>query len=238
MDDDVHSLGGLYSVDALDDLERQRFERHLGECEDCQREVAEFGETVGRVGASHAETPPASMRATVLAAVDRTPQVRITAAAISARPAVRRRWAVTASLAAASLLLIAGLGIALVRSRSDLKDVQAMNEALADPTAQTFNFTGTDGTSARLVNSTKTQHMFVLLGNLPGVAADRAYEVWMINDKGPQPMGVVRPGADGTASVVLTGHFEGFNSFGVTEEAAAGSDVPTTDLIVAGSLSA
>ncbi len=37
---DVHALSGAYAVDALDDLERAHFERHLADCADCQAEVA------------------------------------------------------------------------------------------------------------------------------------------------------------------------------------------------------
>ena len=40
LDIDVHSLTGAYAVDALDDLERARFEQHLATCADC---VAEIG---------------------------------------------------------------------------------------------------------------------------------------------------------------------------------------------------
>ena len=29
---EIHALSGAYAVDALDDLERAAFERHLGEC--------------------------------------------------------------------------------------------------------------------------------------------------------------------------------------------------------------
>ena len=42
---DLHKLTGAYAVDALDDLERARFEQHLAECDDCRAEVAELRET-------------------------------------------------------------------------------------------------------------------------------------------------------------------------------------------------
>ena len=34
---DIHALVGAYAVDALDDVERAAFERHLAECAACQR---------------------------------------------------------------------------------------------------------------------------------------------------------------------------------------------------------
>ena len=39
MSDDIHALSGAYAVDALDDVERARFERHLANCEACRAEV-------------------------------------------------------------------------------------------------------------------------------------------------------------------------------------------------------
>ena len=53
---DLHKLTGAYAVDALDDLERARFEQHLDECDDCRFEVAELRETAGPavVGVSRA----------------------------------------------------------------------------------------------------------------------------------------------------------------------------------------
>ena len=33
---DLHLLSGAYAVDALDDLERARFEAHLRTCADCR----------------------------------------------------------------------------------------------------------------------------------------------------------------------------------------------------------
>ncbi len=38
---DIHALSGAYAVDALDDIERAQFERHLAECAECRAEVDE-----------------------------------------------------------------------------------------------------------------------------------------------------------------------------------------------------
>ena len=46
---DIHSLSGAYALDAVDDLERAAFERHLRECEACALEVGELRETVSRL---------------------------------------------------------------------------------------------------------------------------------------------------------------------------------------------
>ena len=40
MTESLHALSGAYVVDALDDDERELFEKHLPGCRDCQAEVA------------------------------------------------------------------------------------------------------------------------------------------------------------------------------------------------------
>ena len=39
MNADIHGLSGAYAVDALDDVERADFERHLQQCPECQAEA-------------------------------------------------------------------------------------------------------------------------------------------------------------------------------------------------------
>ena len=52
--DDIHGLTGAYAVDAVDDVERARFEAHLADCPQCQAEV-----TTLRAAAS---SPAAALR--------------------------------------------------------------------------------------------------------------------------------------------------------------------------------
>jgi hypothetical protein len=66
---DVHAAAGSYAVDALSPGERLEFEAHLVGCAGCQQEVAEFAETLAELSPLSAATPPASLRASVLAAV-------------------------------------------------------------------------------------------------------------------------------------------------------------------------
>ena len=42
---DIHALSGAYAVDAVDDIERASFERHLASCPTCRAEVASLRET-------------------------------------------------------------------------------------------------------------------------------------------------------------------------------------------------
>ena len=69
MSDDIHALSGAYAVDALDDAERARFERHLAGCSDCQAEVASLVAAASELSVLSEATPPPSLRAKVLAEI-------------------------------------------------------------------------------------------------------------------------------------------------------------------------
>ena len=64
---DLHAHSGAYAVDALDDVERARFERHLAECEDCRAEVQSLREAAALLADDTAAAPPPGLRDRVLA---------------------------------------------------------------------------------------------------------------------------------------------------------------------------
>lgn len=64
--DDIHGLSGAYAVDAVDDVERARFEAHLAGCSECRIEVASLRAAAGEMSAMTLTAPPPSLRASVL----------------------------------------------------------------------------------------------------------------------------------------------------------------------------
>ncbi|RAG87333.1 anti-sigma factor [Streptacidiphilus pinicola] len=64
---DLHTLAGAYALGALDDAERDAFERHLADCESCAVEVAEFRATGARLALAASLTPPPELKRQVLA---------------------------------------------------------------------------------------------------------------------------------------------------------------------------
>lgn len=65
MNGEIHALSGAYAVDALDELERARFERHLATCADCRAEVDSLALVAADLFTAEM-TPPPSLRAGVL----------------------------------------------------------------------------------------------------------------------------------------------------------------------------
>ena len=72
---ELHTLAGAYALDALTEIERAGFARHMAECAACATEAAELTETAARMGAATALTPPPGLRGAVLAEISRTRQV-------------------------------------------------------------------------------------------------------------------------------------------------------------------
>lgn len=66
---DVHALSGAYAIDALDDLERAQFERHLADCADCRAEVAGLQEAAALLAETAAVAPSDLLRSRVLASI-------------------------------------------------------------------------------------------------------------------------------------------------------------------------
>ena len=69
MTDDIHALSGAYAVDALDDIERAQFERHLAACPACQNEVASLREASALLAETTVAAPSAQLRDRVLACI-------------------------------------------------------------------------------------------------------------------------------------------------------------------------
>ena len=72
---DFHLDTGAMALGALPDEELAEVEAHLETCESCSSELAGFRETVAMLGAVSAETPPASLRASIMARIAVTPQL-------------------------------------------------------------------------------------------------------------------------------------------------------------------
>ena len=75
MTTDQHLNTGAMALGALSDDEAASFIDHLETCDICAQELAGFRETAAILGSSVAQTPPASLRRSVMEAVSRTPQL-------------------------------------------------------------------------------------------------------------------------------------------------------------------
>ncbi|SFW76655.1 Anti-sigma-K factor RskA [Amycolatopsis australiensis] len=205
----MHTLAGAYALDAVTDVERAEFTRHLEQCESCAQEVAELRATAARLGAAMAEEPPPELKDRVMAATHATrqlpPRTRPGSPDRHRRAARAPRWAVLVSAAAAVAGLAAGGvfgGIALTQqhelqaAQSRLDQVKQRYEPvaalLAAPDAKAAHATSPIGGGVTVVSSRTLGRVMVLDAGLPAQPGGKVYEAWLITGSAaPRPAGVI-----------------------------------------------
>lgn len=230
MSSDIHALVGAYAVDALDDLERVAFERHLAECPACQQEVAGLQEAAGLLGALASTAPPASLRDSVLAGIAtvRPLPPEVERPAVDLTPGGRTRFR-PRLLVAAAAVIIAGVGGAAVVQpwEDDSSQVQptAAERVLAARDAETYTHELEGGATATLVRSRELNRAVLTTSDMPDAPAGSVYELWLQHDDVMVPAGLMTEGGD--VQVVLEGDPATANGFGITVEPDGGSEEPT-----------
>ena len=183
---DVHALAGAYALDALSELERAAFARHVEGCESCALEVAELRETASRLTDGTAAAPPARLREAVLAEVGRTPQARDRRRTDGARGAgaagVRwRRW--TAAAVAAGIVAV-GAAVATYavdqqRVRAARAQTQQMTDLLGAPDAAVHRTNLAGGRVTVVVSPSRNKGIAVLWKRVDGIYPNQQYGALM-----------------------------------------------------------
>jgi anti-sigma-K factor RskA len=231
---EIHTLAGAYALDAIDDLERVRFDHHLAECPACATEVAELTETVVTLTDATAEVPPVALRSAIRARVATTPQLRHeTGIASRHRPLQWQRWLA----AAAAVVALGGAGTAGYvisdhsgRGASTAAVVEARRIAavLAAPDAR-MQSTAAGGGRVSVVASVSLNEAVAVLTDLPSPGTDHAYQLWVIHARVPRSVGVLATGR--TDATELFSGVRGAQAFGVSREPAGGSATPSLPLV-------
>jgi anti-sigma-K factor RskA len=251
-----HDLSGAYALDAVDEAERKRFERHLARCASCQREVRSLQEAASRFAVAVSARPPASLRTRVLGAVASDAQATPAAGAgeaqrtatgqeqangPGARP--RRAWEsgwpakVAIPLAAACLALAIVFGVLYAVSQGRLGSTRTQEDAIADvlssPGARVIVRKTSIGGTVTVDDASAMRELVVTTDDMPGLPASEAYQVWVLKPGG-------KAASDGlltripdrrTAPVLAAGLVRG-DKVGLTVEPAGGTAKPTTPPIV------
>ncbi|WP_290060056.1 anti-sigma factor [Amycolatopsis solani] len=220
---ELHTLTGAYALDAVSDVERAEFERHLGECPACRQEVAELRATGARLGVAAEVTPPPELKLVVLADVARTRQVppRV--------PVVRKlsrakTWQVRVALFGAAAAAVAAVVLAGVQTTTVPQ--QKADPVLAAPDATAIQGTGQG--SATLVVSRSRNQAVLLASGLPALDAAHVYQVWLIGKGGAHSAGLMQPESPDRMRPMETTLPAGVDRIGITVEPAGGSPGPTT----------
>jgi anti-sigma-K factor RskA len=216
---DIHALSGAYAVDALDDLERAQFERHLRECDSCSREVESLREAAALLAETTAVAPSAALRDRVLADIATVrplpPVVPVPSPAEPPHDRRRRRW--VPALAAAAAAAVIGTG-AVVWQQVDDEPPSRVEQVLEAGDAQEFTQTLPGGAEATVVRSKKLNQAVLITHDMPAAPDGHAYALWLQHDDVMVPAGVMPPGSDN--EVLLSGDAASANGAGITVETA------------------
>ncbi|WP_410606537.1 anti-sigma factor domain-containing protein [Amycolatopsis sp. lyj-109] len=219
---ELHTLTGAYALDAVSDVERAEFERHLGECAACRQEVAELRSTGARLAVAAAVDPPPSLKLLVLADVARTRQLP------PKLPVVRRlsrakTWQVRFALFGAAAAAVVAVVVGLQTTTAPLPPVDSV---LSAPDASAIQGTGQG--HATLVVSRSRNQAVLLASGLPALDAGHAYQVWLIGKDGAHSAGLMQPESADRMRPMLADLPPGVDRIGITVEPAGGSPGPTT----------
>ncbi|MFI1991769.1 anti-sigma factor domain-containing protein [Actinoplanes sp. NPDC020271] len=225
MNPDIHSLVGAYALDALDDLERAAFDRHLRDCEPCRIEADELRETATRLAADAWSVPPPSLRDAVLATVAETRQLG-PAAARPARRTPRRLWWVAA---AAAVLAAVGAGTVVWAIQDQrVRREQTLAAILTAPDVTWHEQSLLSGGRVRVATSTSRDAGVIMLDAERAPAAGKVYQLWTIRSGVPVSAGAL--GAGQSVSTQVVNDLPTANAVGVTVEQAPAAETPSTPL--------
>ncbi|WP_425548978.1 anti-sigma factor [Actinomadura meridiana] len=184
-----------------------------------------------------AESPPPALRDRVLADIRHIRQLPAPRQPAPTSPAPEsshpRRWrrAVAAAVAAAACLVTAASVTEAVREHQRMERADATSRAIASvlsaPDAHSAMGRTKAGGTVTVVASATRGRAVVASSGLRTLPASNAYQLWLIDRKGPRPAGLLphnRP--------IITETWHPSEKLAITIEPASGSPRPTTPPVV------
>jgi len=209
---------GAYLLGALNDLERQAFERHLRGCSDCQEELARLGPAAHALPASVEQfEPPPGLKASLMEVVEREARAEQPASAPRRRP--RLRFFTRPAFVAAALLvgLVVGFAVAQLGGGDETRMLAATVDRAMPSAGGTLSVSNDDAT--------------LRLHDMPLLTGTRVYQVWVQHGDHLVPARTFEVGDDGRGTVDLS-NVKGAEGVYVTREPRGGAQVPSENPIV------
>lgn len=220
---DLHALTGAYVLDALTDLERAAFERHLEDCADCRAEVASLSAAAVGLSELSAALPPPALREQVLAGTRIIRPLPPRTHSDHRRP---RRWPRLVAAAAAVIGLGAGVSTVWHPWKPEVTQMSLADRVRQAPDAQRWTQRLPDGARATVIRSVSVGAAVWESDGLAAAPAGRVYQLWLqAPDESLQPAGLM---SSGDGAVVLRGDAVTAIGAGLTVEPSGGSPAPTT----------
>lgn len=245
----------LYALNELTGSDRQEFEAHLETCASCRREVQNLRSDLGLLALSTSgPKPPVRSKDRLMRAIAAEPRG---ASAPDSQKSARRGfgWAWAPALAALALLLAVGnlwrengrMHDELARltglyqnTTAQLAQAQDRLRLLSAPDVVQVSLspqTEARKPHATAIYSPSMKRCMLVASNLAPLPPGKAYELWLIPMEGePMPAGMFKPDEHGNAMMMDHAMPDGVvaKAFAVTLEDEAGSDKPTSPILIVG----
>ncbi|WP_159945292.1 MULTISPECIES: anti-sigma factor domain-containing protein [unclassified Nocardiopsis] len=205
----VHGLTAGYAVNALDPEEAEAAERHLAECEDCRRDLADFRETAVRLAEAETREPRPEVWEGIRGAALRTRQLpplaeepgRARGGAVRLLPERTRwlPWLVAAACALVAVVLAGSLVSVNQRMDEEARHAAEMEALLAAPDTNMVEAPLGDARATVFASYEEDAAMLVVEG-LPTAPPGMAYQMWWADEGGVRPAGMLKPSSNGRYS--------------------------------------
>lgn len=231
---------GAYLVGALTEFEERAFVRHLDECPVCSDEVARLRPAVYALPRSVTPVdPPPALRASIMRVVEAEARERSLGPKAARRPrplaALRRRLGEaftgmrpTVALAAASFLLLAGIGGGIAATQIESGDDGTRALAAKVDKMRVPSATGSLTVSG---NGSKKSGILRVHG-MPTLNSDSTYQVWVRRNGEVISSSLFSVGQDGDGAGAIPENLDGADAVMVTREQAGGARAPSEDPIL------
>jgi anti-sigma factor RsiW len=224
--EELHDLVAPYALDALTDDERAAFERHLAECDQCRRQLAELQEAAAALAFAERREPPPELRDRILEAARENGKVV---------ELPRRRWlfpatAVTAAAAAVAAIAVGLWATSLSRDLDRERSANRSYEQALQLLGGGADVTRLADAEGGLLVAPDGEAALVVCGLQPAPRG-RTYEAWVIEGATPRPAGLFR-GGGGCPPVLLERNVPPGAQVAVTLERAGGAPRPTGRILV------
>jgi hypothetical protein len=244
IDLDVEELLGAYALDAVDEDERERVERHLADCPRCRLEVEQHREVAAQLAYVGAPAPDGVWDRVVASLEDAPPALDLAPVVPLAPRPVRRSLVVTgAALVAAAAAVIGLLGLRVSRLDDRLSALaarqrqdpmaQQIDGAVATPGATRVSLRGQGqaGVEAVLLPDGTG---YLIRSSLPALPAGRTYQLWAIAGSDKVSLGVLGSQPGESQFQIVGAHVD---ALAVTNEVAGGVVAPSLPPVVLGYVS-
>lgn len=231
-------LAAGYALDALSPEDERTFAQARAQHPEWDHYVADDVATVAALAeGAPAVPPPAEIRAAVLARIASSGSGGEDGAAEVPAPSARRWGPRVWFVLAASLALLVGLGAGavLIGQQLNPESVMALREIESAPDAQAATATVPGGGEVTAHWSESLGKAVVVAEDLPSIAQDESYQLWLVREGGAPVSAGVLPAGGSSATELLADPVAPGDVIAVTREQAGGSPTgqPTTDPILA-----